>query len=85
MGGRADRGGTCKKGGEKMSKVIKITKDGYKTKDFSYFEQVVEWLANEHECSSIDIARELSPQITDVNGCDFSIEGVKYHYEQTEK
>lgn len=68
-----------------MGKVIKITKDGYKTKDFSYFEQVVEWLANEHECSSIDIAREKSPQITDVNGCDFSIEGVKYHYEQTEK
>lgn len=52
-----------------MGKVIKITKDGYKTKDFSYFEQVVECLANEHECSSIDIARELSPQITDVNGC----------------
>lgn len=49
---------------------------------FAYLEDVAEWLSKRHN-RLIDIAAELESQITDVSGCVFEIDGVKYFYSQS--
>ena len=48
---------------------------------FSYLEDVARWLERRHH-REINIAEELESQITDINGCDFYINGKKYYYKQ---
>ena len=64
-----------------MDDVIIITKQDGVCFFFGYLEQVADWLSRVHG-RQINIAEELEAQITDVSGCDFEIDGVKYHYEQ---
>ena len=46
---------------------------------FNYLEEVAEWLGRVHK-REIHVADELEWQITDNNGCEFEIDGVKYIY-----
>lgn len=66
----------------KQTIAIKTPSGGYLY--FHYLEDVAEWLGRVHH-RQIDIADELESQITDVNGCEFYIDGTRYWYEQIEE
>lgn len=58
---------------------IEITTPSGSHMYFNYLEEVAEWLGRVHK-REIYVADELEWQITDNNGCEFEIDGVKYIY-----